>query len=145
MDYNELMQQIKSAFANTPAPEDDNVICHECKECFALRDGVRGYTPDELLDSWVEKNFDQLPLFSDDTKRFYFPAYFRVAALKPDSLVARFVLYSLSEDFRMQPTGTYSLQQKQAIGDFLEYIETRVDEFDKEYVAKAKALWQSIA
>jgi hypothetical protein len=145
MDYNELMQKIKSAFATAPVPEDDHIICHECEECFALRDGVRGQTPDELSDSWVEKNFDQLPLFSDDAKRFYFPAYFRFAALKPDSLVAQFVLYSLSEDFRMQPSGGYSAQQRQVIRDFLEYIETRVDELDKEDVAKAKALWQSVA
>ena len=139
------MQQIKSAVATAPAPEDDNIICHECEECFVLRDGVRGRTADELSDSWVEENFDQLPLFSDDAKRFYFPAYFRVAALKPDSLVAQFVLYSLSSDFRLQPSDGYSPQQMQAIRDFLEYIETRIDELDKEDVAKAKALWQSVA
>ena len=31
------------------------------------------------------------------------------------------------------------------VRDFLEYIETRIDELDKEDVAKAKALWQSVA
>ena len=42
MEYNELMQQIKNAFADAPAPAEDNIICHECEECFALRDDVRG-------------------------------------------------------------------------------------------------------
>ena len=135
------MQQIKSAFASAPMPEDENIICHECDECFALRDDVCGHTPDELSDSWVEQSFDQLPLFSDDAKRFYLPAFLRVAALKPDSLVTQFVLYSLSDEFRMQPSGGYSPQQKQAIRDFLEYIEMRVDGHDQQYVAKAKALW----
>jgi hypothetical protein len=144
MDYGELMQQIKSAFANAPAPSDDNITCHECEECFILRDDVRGRTPDTLSDSWVEQNFDQLPLFSDDAKRFYFPAFLRVAALKPDSLVAQFVLYSLSDGFRMQPVGDYSPRQKQAIRDFLGYIETRVDESGQEYVAAAKGLWQTV-
>jgi hypothetical protein len=74
-----------------------------------------------------------------------FPAFFRVAALKPDSLVSQFALYSLSDEFRMQPSGGYSPQQRQAIRDFLDYIETRVDEFDQEYVAKAKTLWQTVA
>ncbi|HEY1661014.1 MAG TPA: DUF6714 family protein [Verrucomicrobiae bacterium] len=144
MKYDELMQQIKSAFAEAPAPTEDNIICHECEECFTLRGDVRGHTPDELSDSWVEQSFDQLPFFSDDAKRYYFPAFFRVAALKPDSLVAQFVLYSLSDAFRMEPSGGYSPQQKQAIRDFLEYTETRIDERNQEYVAKAKALWQTV-
>ena len=145
MDYDELMQQIKSAFADAPAPSEDSIVCHDCEECFTLRDDVRGHTPDELSDSWVEQSFDQLPFFSDDAKRFYFPAFLRVAALKPDSLVAQFALYSLSDVFRMQPSGGYSLQQKQAIRDFLDYIERRVDESDEEYVTKAKTLWQTVA
>jgi hypothetical protein len=144
MEYDALMRQIKSAFAAVPAPAEDSIICHECEECFTLRDDVRGRTPDELSDSWVEQSFDQLPFFSDDAKRFYFPAFLRVAALKPDSLVAQFILYSLSDGFRMQPSGGYSQQQKQAIRDFLGYIEKRVDEDGQEYVAKAKVLWQSV-
>ena len=145
MEYDELMQQIKSAFADAPAPAEDNIVCHECEECSALLDDVRGHTPDELSDSWVEQSFDQLPFFSDDAKRFYFPAFLRFAALKPDSLVTQFALYALSDSFRMQPSGGYSPQQKQAIRDFLGFIETRVDEFDQEYVTKAKALWQTVA
>jgi hypothetical protein len=145
MEYDVLIQEIKSAFAPAPAPSEDSIICHECEECFALRDDVRGRKPDELSDSWVEQSFDQLPFFSDEAKRYYFPAFLRVAALKPDSLVAQFALYSLSDEFRMQPSGGYSPQQKQAIRDFLDYIETRIDESQQEYVAKAKPLWQTVA
>jgi hypothetical protein len=146
MDYDELMRQIKSAFADAPAPSEDSIVCHKCEECFALLDDVRGHTPDDLSDYWVEQSFDQLPFFSDDAKRFYFPAFLRVAALKPDSLVAQFALYSLSDGFRMQPRGGYSPPQKQAIRDFLDYIETRrVDESDQEDVTKAKTLWQTVA
>jgi hypothetical protein len=145
MECDELIQEIKSAFVDTPAPSEHNIICHECEECFALRDGVRGRTPDELSDSWVEQSYDQLPFFSDNAKRYYFPAFLRVASLKPDSLVAQFVLYALADEFRMQPSGGYSPQQQQAIRDFLGYIETRVDEFNQEYVTKAKGLWQTVA
>jgi len=144
MEYDELMQRIKCAFASAPAPGEDNIVRHECEECFALRDNVRGHMPDDLSDAWVEQNFDQLPLFSDDAKRFYFPAFLRVAALKPDSHVAQFVLYALADDFRMSPSGGYSLEQKQAIRDFLEYIGVRVDEYDQKYIEKAKVLWQTV-
>ena len=143
MEYDELMQQINSAFADAPAPAEDNIVCHECEECFALRDDVGGKIPDDLSDDWVERSFDQLPLLSDEAKRFYFPAFFRVAALKPDSLVTQFTLFSLSDDFRMQPDGGYSPQQKQAIRNLLAFLKPRVGDSEREYVEKAETLWQS--
>ena len=143
MGYDELLRQIESAFADTPAPSDDNIVCHECEECRALRDDVRGHTPDELPDSWIERSFDQLPFFSDDAKRFYLPAFLRVGALKPDSLVAQFLLYALSDEFRMHPSGGYSPQQKQAIRNYLEYAGQGLEDLDREYLEAAKALWQA--
>ena len=144
MDYDELMRHIRAAFADVPPPADDNIVCHDCDECRALYNDVRGHTPDELSDSWVEKSFDQLVFFSDDAKRYYLPAFLRVGALKPDSLVAQFVLYSLSDNFRMQPSGGYSQQQRQAIADYLSYIEQGVSEFEQDYFAKSRALWHTV-
>jgi hypothetical protein len=145
VDYDELMRHIKAAFADAPPPADDNIVCHDCEECRALYSDVRGHAPDDLSDSWVEKSFDHLPFFSDEAKRYYFPAFLRVAALKPDSLVAQFVLYSLSDDFRMQPIGGYSTKQQQVFRDFLSYIEPHVDEYEREHhFAKASALWHAV-
>ncbi|MGI9088939.1 MAG: hypothetical protein ACR2HH_14555 [Chthoniobacterales bacterium] len=144
MDYDELMRHINAAFSDAPVPADDNIVCHDCEECRALYNNVRGHTPDELSDSWVERSFDQLPFFSDDAKRYYFPAFLRVGALKPDSVVAQFVLYSLSGDFRMQPSGGYSDAQKQAFRDYLAYIESHADEYEQEHLAKARALWHPV-
>src|SRR4051812_43657038 len=142
MECEELLRQIRSSFADAPRPSDDNIVCHDCEECLALRDDVLGLAPDELSDSWIEQSFDQLPFFSDEAKRFYLPAFLRVAALKPGSLVAQFLLYALAGEFRMQPTGGYSPHQKQAIRDYLEYAEKRADDLDREYVGRAKTLWQ---
>ena len=86
----------------------------------------------------------QLPFFSDDAKRYYLPAFLRVAARKPDSLVAQFVLYSLSDDLRMDPIGGYSEQQKQAIREYLAYMEPHLDEYDSQDFAKAIALWSPV-
>ena len=144
MDYDELMRHIRAALADAPPPADDNIVCHDCEECRALYSDVRGHAPDDLSDCWVEKSFDQLPFFSDDAKRYYLPAFLRVGALKPDSLVAEFVLYSLSDDFRMQPSGGYSQQQRQAIADYLSYIDQGVSEFEQDYLAKARALWHAV-
>ena len=129
---------------DAPPPAPDNIVCHDCQECAALVSDVRGRSPAELSDAWVEKSFDQLPLFSDDAKRYYLPAFLCVAAVRPDSVVAQFVLYSLSDDFRMQPSGGYSERQKQAFRDYLSFIEPHVDQYDREHFEKARALWYPV-
>jgi len=139
------MERIGAAFADVPLPADDNIICHECEECFRLHESLRGHTAGEISDAWIEENFDKLPLLTDDAKQFFLPAFFRVAALKPDSLAAQFLLYSLADDFRMQPQSGYSAQQKQAVRDYLTYIEQRMEEYDREYFDKASALWPPAA
>ena len=138
------MRHIRAAFADAPRPADDNIVCHDCPECRALLSDVRGHTPDELPDSWVERSFDQLPFFSDDAKRYYLPAFLRAGALKPDSVVTQFVLYTLSDDFRMQPSGGYPKQQREAIADYLRYVEQTADEYEEDYLAKALALWHTV-
>lgn len=145
MEPAELMERIGAAFADLPMLADDNIICHECEVCFRLHENLRGRTPAEIPDAWIEENFSRLPLLTDDAKRFFLPAFFRVAALKPDSDVAVYVLYSLADDFRMQPSGGYSALQKQAVRDYLTYIEPRVEEYDREYFDKASTLWPPVA
>lgn len=144
MDADTIIRQIDSAFSEVPTPEEDNLICHECPECFALYDGIKGRTPAELSDEWVEDNFDQLPLLSDEAKRYYLPAYFRAVAHNPDSVAAQFLLYTLSDGFRMQPEGGYTDQQKEAIRNFLVYMEPKYNEFEQEYVKKAKLFWNEL-
>ena len=138
------MDRVRAAFSDAPAPTAEEIVCHECEECHSLRAAVFGKTPEELSDDWVEQSFDQLPFFSDEAKRYYFPAFLRVAARKPDSTVAQFVLYSLSDDFRMHPRGGYSEQQKQAFRDYLSFIEPHIDDYDREHFAKAVALWNAV-
>ena len=75
VEYDVLIEQIGKAFADAARPADHALVCHECEECNALQDGLRGRSPGELSDEWVERSFDQLPLMSDDAKRYYLPAY----------------------------------------------------------------------
>lgn len=143
MELQELMQRIQIAFTKAHQPLEDAIVCHACKECLELRDGVIGHTPDQLTDSWVDHNFDQLPLFSDDAKRYYLPAYLRVSACNPDSTVTQFVLFSLKGDHRWEPSGGYSKEQKQAIYEYLQFIEARtIDENYQKDIAKAKSVWK---
>ena len=143
MELQELLQRIQIAFFIVPQPSKDAIVCHACKECLELRDGVFGHTPDQLTDSWVEDNFDQLPLLSDDAKRYYLPAYLRVSACNPDSTVSQFVLFALKGDHRWEPFGGYSKEQRQAICEYLQFLESRtIDENYQKDIAAAKSLWQ---
>ena|SRR5437016_6860971 len=142
MSYDNLMQQIREAFASAGRPADDALVPHGCGECDALRGDLRGRTPDELSDDWVERSFDQLVFMSDDAKRYYLPAYLRVAARDPESTVTQFVLYSLSDEFRFHPSGGYTPSQRKAVLDFLAFIEPQSDPDQKEYISRARELWK---
>jgi hypothetical protein len=142
MSYDDLMRQIRVAFASAARPADDALVPHHCDECDALRDDLRGRTPDELSDDWVERSFDQLVFMSDNAKRYYLPAYLRVAARDAESTVTQFVLYSLSDEFRFHPSGGYTPSQRQALLDFLSFIEPQSDPNQKEYISRARELWK---
>lgn len=144
VSYDELFQKITVAFSDVPSP-GDQIICHECDECFRLQESLCGRTPDDLSDDWVMLNFDQLPLLGDEAKQFYLPAYLRVGALDPHSLVSEFVLYSLSSDFRWEPSGGYTPQQKRVILDYLDYVEPQMDDFDRNSFMAARKLWNDAA
>jgi hypothetical protein len=142
MSYDDLMQQIREAFASAARPADDTLVPHHCEECDMLREDLRGRMPDELSDDWIERSFDQLVFMSDDGKRYYLPAYLRVAARDGESTVTQFVLYSLSDEFRFHPAGGYTPSQRQAILGFLSFIEPQSDPNQKEYISRARELWK---
>ena len=135
------MQQICTAFADVDRPADDALVCHDCEECNALREDLRGRAPDELSDTWVKRSFDQLPFMSDDAKRYYLPAYLRVAAQDPQGTVAQFVLFALASDHRWQPAGSYTLTQRQVVLDYLSFIEPQLDFTSTENLATARQRW----
>jgi hypothetical protein len=142
MSYDNLMQQIREAFVSAARPADEALVPHHCDECDALRGDLRGRTPDELSDDWIQRSFDQLVFMSDEAKRYYLPAYLRVAARDAESTVTQFVLYSLSDEFRFHPSGGYTPSQRQAILDFLSFIEPQSDPKQKEDILKARELWK---
>jgi hypothetical protein len=137
------MQHIHAAFTKVPRPE--HIIAHECDECFKLRDDLQDKQPRQIPDAWIERNFDKLPLLTDEAKQFFLPAYLRVGALAPTSLVSEFVLYTLADDFRFQPVDGYSPEQKQAITNYLEFIAPHLDDtMDPKFLSDARTLWHAV-
>jgi hypothetical protein len=138
------MQQIRAAFADASRPADDALVCHDCPECHALGEDLHGRTPDELADEWIVRSFDQLPFMSDEAKRYYLPAYLRVAARDPRSTVAQFVLFELAADHRWQPQAGYTPAQRQAILAYLSLVEPQLDATDTDHLAAARRRWSNV-
>ena len=147
MKLDDLIAQIRAAFAAVARPSSDNVVCHVCDECDALRDGLLGFPSAELPDAWFDWNWDQLPLLSDEAKHYYLPAYLCSALRHPDSLAAEFVLYALDSEHRWQPQGGYSDAQRQAIRDFLVFQRLRLPEGDVflDDIKRAEQRWHALA
>lgn len=147
MEPDELITQIRAAFATVGRPSWDNIVCHDCRECYDLRDGLLGFPSAELPDTWFDWNWDQLPLLSDEAKRYYLPAYLCFALRQPKSLAAEFVLYALGSDHRWQPPGGYSEAQRQVVREYLDFERRRLPEGDVSLdgIEQAAQRWRASA
>ena len=136
----EVESLVRDSFCNVASPGDD-IICHECPECFELFDSFNGQIWTNIPDDLLVSHLDSLPLFSDSAKQYFYPAYLIYAIHHPESSVAEFLLYSLASDFRHQPETPYSLSQIKAIFGFLDILESsRPDYFDKD-ILQARTYW----
>ncbi len=147
MEPDNLIAQIRAAFAAVARPSPDNIVPCECGECDELRVGLLGFRSAELPDTWFEVDWALLPLLSDEAKHYYLAAYLCFALRHSDSFAAEFVLYSLDSDHRWQPQGGYSEAQRQAIRDFLVFQRCGLPDGDflREEIERAEQRWRALA
>jgi hypothetical protein len=140
MEPDELIAQIRVAFAAVARPSSDNIVNHECDECDELREGLLGFPSAELPDTWFDWNWDQLPLLSAQALQYYFPAYLCFALRQPDSSAAEFVLYALNAESQ----DNYTKAQRQAICDFLAFQRRRLPAGDVflDDIERAEQRWR---
>jgi uncharacterized protein DUF6714 len=120
---------IASAFSEVPYPGDDCIALHECAECREIRGDFSGKSPQTLEDGVLERRFDSLPLLSSTAFLFFVPAYMLHSLSHPDSLIARFTMYSLAptdfDDFWRERFRLFTPSQKVAVIAFLEFLKTQ--------------------
>ena len=136
-----LINRIYDAFETAPYPGDDRLICHQCDECFRLRDDFKGKKPQNVDSNTVYYHQDSLPLFSDEAKRYFLPAFLRESIMKPDWSITEFLIYSFDSDHRWKPEGGYTKEQIEIVEEYFDFIEAYIDEFDKDNFESAKLRW----
>jgi hypothetical protein len=137
----EIELLIRGAFPITPNV-GDNIICHECDECFELYDNFKDKAWDSISDETLNYHYNSLPLLSDETKQYYYPAYLIYSLRHPKSSITEFLLYTLSSNHRHQPTGGFTQSQVTAILKYLDYIRERGDEILTEEITTANDYWR---
>jgi len=90
-----------------------------------------------LPDEVASRHRWDLPLLSDDAKKYYLPAWLTRAAEDPKSDYADSLVYALSADHRWMPSDPYTEEQWAAITSVLKYLAENADEYSKEEITKA--------
>jgi hypothetical protein len=134
-----LLRQVTAAFAGTKAPATGDIAPHRCGECDDLRDHLVGHTPDHIPDEVLSTHRWDLPLLSDNAKKYFLPAWLSRAIEDPQSDYAESVIYAVIADHRWSPTEPYTEEQWSSIRAVLQYLESNVDQYTKDEVQSALA------
>lgn len=71
----DLVKQIRDVFPQEPIPSSQDIILHECDECFSLKNDFSGYRWPEVPRKVLEIHYDDLPLFTPVAYHYYIPSY----------------------------------------------------------------------
>lgn len=91
-----LKSEISEIFPDIANPGKDQLIVHECEECFGLQHDFEAVKWKEIEPARLEANFDKLPLFSPLAFHYYVPAFLSYAIENPHSDVCQFVIFALT-------------------------------------------------
>ena len=143
MQKEEIRNKIKSAFSQVQYPGDKHIAYHQCDECERVRGDFRGQSPASLKNEIIEYHYDSIPLFAPKAYQFFLPVYLYYALDNFDSDVTQFLLFNLGSN-NEERLKLFSLEQKQAVAAFLQYIQS-IDEHGEyqEETKDALEIWQT--
>ncbi len=138
----ELIERIYRAFAQAPQPEANQITQHRCDECDTVRDMLAPFLVREVPDLEAYPLYSALPRLTAQAYRYYLPRYIAQALGNPSSLAGEMLIYSIAQEFD-ERVSAFSLPERAAILEFVDYLETMAQsEDDIYYVITARRLWQ---
>ncbi len=138
MDSQKLIGRIVEAFEAEDTLSFEEVTPHRCEECDELAVNLDGLSPLEVqLDLLYHHRWD-LPLLSEEAKRYYLPAWMLASIQEPDSDFTDALVMNLDSDHR---NGGYSEVQKSVVLDYLRYIRDRGSHLDDHAIERAERRW----
>ena len=153
-----LRESIQSAFADVQHPGKDKTTkctwpgCPECEDISQTFGGKSALS----VEDGVLAEHTALPLFTPEAFHYFIPAYMLYSLRHPDSDVAFFIRQGLGEagidTFYLERFRLFTVQQKQAVIAFLEFLRSQEIEGDDrdqhEYEEKIDAdikIWKGMA
>lgn len=152
---NDTRRRIEIAFAETPYPGDQNITPHECSECAAIRNALKGTDWHDWIEAPVAelRRHAVLPLFSPEALRYFLPA-FLIAVIRepgPAQWILEQFLYALNpqEEDRRRSTKAFlkilNIAQIDALTAFVDWTATELPEYiSVEDIASAKATLRQV-
>ena len=114
-----LKLAIRESFADVPKPAQPALISHRCCECDELAADLFPHDATALPEAVFARHVWDLPLLSDDGKRYYLAAWL-LRALEPDDPgAADAVIYALDSDHRWAPATPYTGEQWLVVDQWL--------------------------
>lgn len=141
MNADTVKFEIQIAFASITKPMLSEVISHDCRECYELRDDLSEYSVIEIPDSVMVKHCWDLPLLSDEGKQYFLPAWMLRSIDDPEADCAESLLTEFSNDHRWNPITPYSAQQRNSIEKLLRYLDGRINPMYQVELKKALRKW----
>jgi hypothetical protein len=124
-----LAARVEAAFAGVPRPAAGEVVLCDCWECTALAKSFAGLGWREVGAELLEKNHDQLPLFSPAAFRHFLPAYLLYSLAHFELAgVCEYTLYRFTPGKETEESAShyrekfaaFTPEQMDAVYDFLE-------------------------
>ncbi|MEZ4504203.1 MAG: DUF6714 family protein [Dehalococcoidia bacterium] len=137
-DLEAIAEAVRTAWADTPPPEV--IAPHLCDECQDITEALQGRPPDTVLEAVPGAVWD-LPLLSDEAKRYYLPGWLLPSLEDPRSDATGALLFALDSDHRWEPEGGYTEAQRTTIARYLEAMIDHVDEYESHELQRALERW----
>ena len=118
-DRNLLKLAIRESFADVARPAQLELISHRCCECDELAADLHPHGAFDLPEAVFARHVWDLPLLSDDGKRYYLPAWLLRALEADDPGAADAVIYALDSDHRWSPSTPYTGEQWLVVDQWL--------------------------
>jgi hypothetical protein len=146
-----LVEHIYAAFAHAPRPLLDEIVSHNCSECFDIRDQFAKYSVRDVPDDVIDEYNAGLTLMAPIAFRYFLPRYmaFSIVPVPEDSFSADVVLYQLSapspdEDYWVSRYTPLMFEERRAIADYIATRWTWPDaEYELEHLDQAERIWGS--
>lgn len=135
-----LRVSILSRFPLEPLPARDELVDHQCDECWQLRDDFIGWRWLDVPRTKIDSHFNDLPLFTAVAHRYYLPAYM-LRALDPTgdnwNTALDFVIYAFCpglEEWWTERFEIFSDEQLRVAASWLKLVLEHQDLFEGDEV-----------